>query len=132
MNDMVGDLLPVSWMRRREFVAMAGATMVWPLAAHAQRRALLPVIGYLHFAAPNYIPASNSFLQGLKEFGFVEGQNVALEYRWAEGDYDRLATMAAELARRGVDLIAAFGPPSARAAKNASSTIPIVFEVGND
>jgi putative tryptophan/tyrosine transport system substrate-binding protein len=118
-------------MRRREFVAMLGSAMVWPLAAHAQRKAL-PVIGYLHFAAPNYVPASSSFLQGLKEFGFVEGQNVALEYRWAEGDYDRLPAMAADLVGMGVDLIAAFGPPSAKAAKNASSTIPIVFEVGND
>ena len=118
-------------MRRREFVAMVGTAMVWPLAAHAQRKAM-PVIGYLHFAAPNYIPASNSFLLGLKEFGFVEGQNVALEYRWAQGDYDRLPAMAADLVGMGVDLIAAFGPPPARAAKNASSTIPIVFEVGND
>lgn len=122
---------PVSQMRRREFVAMVGTAMAWPLAAHAQRRAM-PVIGYLHFAAPNYIPAPDSFLQGLKEFGFVEGQNVALEYRWAQGDYDRLPAMAADLVGLGVDLIAAFGPPSARAAKNATSTIPIVFEVGND
>ena len=118
-------------MRRREFVAMVGAAMAWPLATHAQRKAM-PVIGYLHFAAPNYIPASNSFLLGLKEFGFVEGQNVALEYRWAQGDYDRLPAMAADLVGMGVDLIAAFGPPPARAAKNASSAIPVVFEVGND
>jgi putative tryptophan/tyrosine transport system substrate-binding protein len=118
-------------MQRREFVAMLGTAVAWPLTAKAQRRAM-PVIGYLHFAAPTYIPASNSFLLGLKEFGFVEGQNVALEYRWAQGDYDRLPAMAADLVGMGVDLIAAFGPPPARAAKNASSTIPIVFEVGND
>src|ERR1700742_3729278 len=92
----------------------------------------MPVIGYIHFATPNYIPASDSFLRGLKELGFVEGQNVALEYRWAQGDYDRLPAIAADLVGLGVDLIAAFGPPPARAAKNATSTIPIVFEVGND
>ena len=72
------------------------------------------------------------FLQGLAETGYVEGRNVAIEYRWAGGHYDRLAAMAADLVARKVDLIAAFGPPPARAAKNATSTIPIVFEVGND
>ncbi len=105
--------------------------MAWPLAVHAQRKAI-PVIGYLHFASPDYIPAPESFLQGLREYGYVDGQNVALEYRWAEGEYDRLPAMAAELVAHGVDLIAAFGPPPAKAAKNATSTIPIVFEVGND
>lgn len=128
---VVEPVRPVSQMRRREFVAMVGTAMAWPLAAHAQRRTM-PVIGYLHFAAPNYIPAPASFLEGLKEFGFVEGQNVALEYRWAQGDYDRLPAMAADLVGQSVDLIAAFGPPPAKAAKNATSTIPIVFEVGND
>jgi putative ABC transport system substrate-binding protein len=92
----------------------------------------MPVIGYLHFAKPEYTPNAAEFLQGLGERGFVEGRNVALEYRWAEGQYDRLPAMAAELVARKVDLIAAFGPPPARAAKNATSTIPIVFEVGND
>src|SRR5437899_433984 len=117
-------------MQRRQFIAMVAAMACAP-AARAQRKAM-PVIGYLHFAAPSYIPAPDSFLRGLKEFGFVEGQNVALEYRWAQGDYDRLPAMAADLVGQGVDLIAAFGPPPARAAKNATSTIPIVFEVGND
>jgi len=92
----------------------------------------MPVIGYLHFAKPEYTPNAAEFLQGLGERGFVEGKNVALEYRWAEGQYDRLPAMAAELVARKVDLIAAFGPPPARAAKNATSAIPIVFEVGND
>ena len=92
----------------------------------------MPVIGYLHFAKPEYTPNAAEFLQGLGERGFVEGRNVALEYRWAEGQYDRLPAMAAELVARKVDLIAAFGPPPARDAKNATSTIPIVFEVGND
>jgi putative ABC transport system substrate-binding protein len=90
------------------------------------------VIGYLHFAAPKYTPTPMAFLQGLAAAGYVEGQNITLEYRWAEGQYDRLPAMAADLVGRQVDLIAAFGPPSARAAKNATSTIPIVFEVGND
>lgn len=105
--------------------------MACPLAAHAQRKAI-PVIGYLHFASPDYIPAPESFLQGLREYGYVDGQNIALDYRWARGEYDRLPAMAAELVAHGVDLIAAFGPPPAKAAKNATSTIPIVFEVGND
>lgn len=119
-------------MKRREFVTLiAGSAAAWPLAAYAQRRAI-PVVGYLHFAEPTYVPTANDFLQGLKEAGFVEGQNVAVEYRWAEGRYDRLPAMAADLVRLKVDLIAAFGPPPARAAKNATSVIPIVFEVGND
>jgi putative ABC transport system substrate-binding protein len=92
----------------------------------------MPVIGYLHFAAPEYVPTSDPFLQGLREFGYVEGQNVAVEYRWAEGHYDRLPSLANDLVGLKVDLIAAFGPPPAKAAKNATSSIPIVFEVGND
>ena len=109
-------------MQRRQFIALAGAAMAWPPAAHAQRKAI-PVIGYLHFASPNYIPAPEFFLQGLREYGYVDGQNVALEYRWAGGEYDRLPALAAELVALGVDLIAAFGPPPAKAAKNATSTI---------
>jgi putative ABC transport system substrate-binding protein len=118
-------------MQRRKFMMIAGGAMALPLTAHAQRRSM-PVIGYLHFAEPTYVPSANDFLQGLKEAGFVDGQNVAVEYRWAEGRYDRLPAMAADLAALKVDLIAAFGPPSAIAAKHATSMIPIVFEVGND
>jgi putative tryptophan/tyrosine transport system substrate-binding protein len=119
-------------MKRREFIlALGGAAATWPLSARAQRKPM-PVIGYFHFATPEYTPMAAAFLQGLKEVGFTEGQNVAIEYRWAEGQYDRLPAMAADLVGRKVDLIAAFGPPVARAAKNATSTIPIVFEVGND
>jgi putative ABC transport system substrate-binding protein len=117
-------------MRRREFITLLGAAASLPLAARAQKA--MPVIGYFHFATPEYTPMAASFLQGLKEAGYVAGQNVAIEYRWAEGQYDRLPAMAAELVGRKVDLIAAFGPPLARAAKNATATIPIVFEVGND
>ena len=119
-------------MKRREFITLAGgAAASWPLAARAQQPAR-PVIGYFHFATPEYAPHATAFLDGLKQAGFIEGQNVELEYRWAEGQYDRLPAMAADLVERKVDLIAAFGPPLARAAKNATSTIPIVFEVGND
>jgi putative ABC transport system substrate-binding protein len=119
-------------MKRREFIAlMGGAAVSAPLVARAQQKPM-PVIGYFHFAAPGYTPMAAAFLEGLKEAGFTEDQNVAIEYRWAEGQYDRLPAMAADLVGRKVDLIAAFGPPVARAAKNATSTIPIVFEVGND
>jgi putative ABC transport system substrate-binding protein len=120
-----------SKMRRREFVTLlGGAVAAWPLASRAQKAS--PVIGYLHFATPGYTPAADTFLQGLKETGFIDKQNVEIEYRWAEGQYDRLAAMASDLVGRKVDLIAAFGPPPAHAAKSATSTIPIVFEVGND
>jgi len=104
--------------------------MALPVAARAQRA--MPVIGYLHFAGPDYKPTAAAFLRGLHDTGYAEGGNVAIEYRWAEGRYDRLPGLAADLVARQVDLIAAFGPPPARAAKDATSTIPIVFEVGND
>jgi putative ABC transport system substrate-binding protein len=118
-------------MRRREFVRLiGGAAALWPLVAKAQGK--VPVIGYLHFATPEYQPAAASFLEGLAETGFIEGKDFSVAYRWAEGHYDRLAAMASELVGLKVDLIAAFGPPPAKAAKAASSTIPIVFEVGND
>src|SRR5262249_38815433 len=103
-----------------------------PLGAEAQRKGM-PVIGYLHFGSPSafayQIPA---FRQGLSEIGYVEGQNVTIEYRWAEGMLDRLPALAADLIGRRVDVIAALGPPTARAVKNATSTIPIVFAVGTD
>jgi putative tryptophan/tyrosine transport system substrate-binding protein len=119
-------------VKRRDFMALVGgAAASAPFVARAQQQAM-PVIGYFHFATPGYAPTAAAFLQGLKETGYIEGQNVAIEYRWAEGQYDRLPAMAADLVGRKVDLIAAFGPPLARAAKNATSTIPIVFEVGND
>jgi putative ABC transport system substrate-binding protein len=117
-------------MRRREFIGLMIAVAAWPLIAHAQQKAM-PVIGYLHFSKPGS-PLQDTFLQGLKDTGYVAGQNVAIEYRWAEGQYDRSQVMAADLVGRKVDVIAAFGPPLARAANDATSTIPIVFEVGND
>jgi putative ABC transport system substrate-binding protein len=117
-------------MRRREFVGLIGSAAVWPLAAGAQQKPM-PVIGYLHFASPEY-PMTPSFVQGLKESGYIEGKNVAIEYRYAENHYERLPALATDLVERGVDLIAAIGPPPALAAKNATSTIPVVFLVGDD
>ena len=117
-------------MRRREFIGLIVGAGGLPLAALAQQKSP-PVIGWLHFGQPGG-PFLEPFLEGLKDTGYVVGQNVAVEYRWAEGRYDRSQAMAADLVSRKVDVIVAVGPPLARAAKDATSTIPIVFEVGND
>ena len=120
-------------MKRREFVTLLGGAAAWPLTARAQQRAM-PVVAILGSATaePN-APLVNVFMQVLKEIGFVEGQNMAIEARWANDQYDRLPAMAAELVRARVALIVAVGNNlPTRAAKNATSTIPIVFAMGAD
>jgi putative ABC transport system substrate-binding protein len=115
-------------MRRREFILFASSVVAWPLAARAQQPAM-PVIGFLHSASPDsYVSQMNTFRQSLKEVGYTEGQNVAIEFRWAKDQIARLPILAAELVQHQPSVIVAGGSPaSALAAKSATTTIPIVF-----
>jgi len=118
-------------MRRRDFlIAIAGTAATWPYPALAQKSAM-PIIAFLNSgSAGGYAPMVAAFRKGLKEAGYVEGENVSIEFRWADGQYDRLAGLAADLVRRKMVVIAATSTPAAQAAKAITSTIPIVFTTG--
>src|SRR2546423_3993260 len=120
-------------MKRRDSILLLASALAWPYLASAQRNSY-PVIGFLGFATPGaFSPSLESFHEGLREAGYVEDQNITIEYRWAEGDRERLPGLAAELVGRKVDVIfVSGGLLPAMAAKQATSTIPIVFEIGVD
>jgi len=120
-------------MRRREFIALVGGAAIWPLAARAQQPSM-PIVGFMSaLSAENISGPVAGFHQGLREAGYREGQNVAIEYRWAQGHYDRLPELAADLVRRRVAvLVASGGDPSPQIAKAATQTIPIVFGMFGD
>ena len=119
-------------MRRREFITLVGSAAAWPIVAPAQQTAM-PVVGYLSAVSPDEgEPRAAAFRRGLQESGYIVGQNVAIEYHWAEQQIDRLPAMAADLVKRRVTVIAAVTTPAVLAAQAATTTIPIVFEAGID
>jgi putative tryptophan/tyrosine transport system substrate-binding protein len=121
-------------MRRREFIILfGGAAAAWPLAARAQQQPQMPVVGFMGGGSRASLhDALLAFEAGLKEMGFIEGQNLALEYHFADGQYERFPAFAADLVQRRVSVIAVSTPPGAFAAKRATTAIPIVFSVGTD
>jgi putative ABC transport system substrate-binding protein len=125
--------MQIGQLKRREFLALAGGAAPWPLAVRAGPAAM-PVIGFMSAISPDISKSLvEAFRRGLKENGFVDGENVALEFRWANGQYDRLPALAADLVSRQISVLAAVGgDPSPLAAKRATSSIPIVFAMGSD
>jgi putative tryptophan/tyrosine transport system substrate-binding protein len=119
-------------MKRREFIGLLGGAAAWPLIGRAQSGDV-PVVGYLNSAREQqYVHLTAAFRKGLADGGFAEGRNVAVDYRWAEGDYSRLPALAADLVKRNVAVIVAHAPPAARVVKAATGTIPVVFTSGED
>src|SRR5262252_4010543 len=123
-------------MKRRSFISLLGGAaawpMLWPLAARSQQSAM-PVIGFMHSQSSDaYGTVLTGFRQGLKDAGYVEGQNVAVEYRWANDQLDRLPALAADLVRRAAVIVAGGGAPSTLAARSATATVPIVLVTGSD
>ena len=119
-------------MKRREFIALIGSTATWPLVAHARQPAM-PVIGFLGGVSPtSFVNTLPAFRNGLQELGFLEGRDIKIEYRWAEGQYDRLPALAVDLLKQRVAAIVAFANAPALAVKAATTTTPIVFAVGGD
>ena len=120
-------------MKRREFITLLGSAAAWPLAARAQQQTMLPVVGFLSSSSPrSYAPMVAAFRQGLKEVGYVEGQNVAIEFGWAENDLSRLPMLAADLIRQAAVVATSGGYAPTHAAKGATATIPIVFASAGD
>ena len=121
-------------MRRRDFIkVITGSATAWPLAARAEQTAKVPRIGFLGLSSPSaFAPRLEGFRQGLRDFGYIEGTNITIEYRWAEGHYERLPELATEIVRANVDLIVTHGTPGSLAAKQATTTIPIVVAVIGD
>jgi putative tryptophan/tyrosine transport system substrate-binding protein len=120
-------------MRRREFITLVGSAAAWPLAARAQKAGKAPRIGFLGLASPStFASRLEAFRLGLRDFGYVEGTSITVEYRWAEGRYERLPELAAELVRSNVDLIVTHATPGSLAAKRATTTIPIVMALIGD
>src|SRR5215468_10289482 len=118
-------------MRRRDFVTFLGSATAWVATARAQEpRGMIGVLGSAHYGA--FPGAEAAFIQGLKATGFIEGKNISIEWRWAEGQYNRLSSLAGELVAHNVSVICALDVPSAFAAKAATKTIPIVFNAGAD